>query len=163
MFFVMISDIRGYPIAYDDIDYHITNGEGNFQGETTLLDRKTDMLMSFYKNQLYNVTFLSKSVTADKFDTELTRIRKDYVSLIKNQYGDPDISNEVNFLDVKSDYPVVSHRWVVGDKIIIITTEEYESKYAVILKLIYNPLWKEKHGEEAKAKEKDIEEESSNF
>jgi len=157
------SDIRGYPIAYDDIDYHITNGEGNFQGETTLLDRKTDMLMSFYKNQLYNVTFLSKSVTADKFDTELTRIRKDYVSLIKNQYGDPDISNEVNFLDVKSDYPVVSHRWVVGDKIIIITTEEYESKYAVILQLIYNPLWKEKHGEEAKAKEKDIEEESSNF
>lgn len=157
------SEIRGYPIAYDDIEYHITKGEGMFQGETTLLDRKTDMLMSFYQNKLYSVAFLSKSVTADKFKTELNTVRKDYAALIKNKYGEPDFTQEINFIDVTGDYPVVSHRWNIDDKKILITTEEYESKYSVILQLIYEPLWQEKYGEEAQAKEKDIEKESGNF
>jgi len=157
------SEIRGYPVAYDDIEHHITSGEGMFRGETTLLDRKTDMLMSFYQNHLYSVAFLSKSVTADKFKTKLSTIRKDYASLIKNKYGEPDFKKEVNFLDVTGDYPAVSHRWNLSNRKILITTEEYKSHYSVILQLIYEPLWDEKYGDEAEAKEEDIEEESSNF
>ena len=121
------------------------------------------LTFEYYKGQLYRLEFTGYRENADYFDTIVKDKRNEMVKVIEKVYGTADKKNNINFLDMKSNYIIWSHIWNQGDKEIKIGIAESDFNYFPKMYIIYTPLAKQKEEEEKNKKENKINDSSEDF